>query len=315
MSLDGVSRIMRKKYEAIDTEKRKNISLLRNGFVVATASRFAGIGAIGTLVACETGGGIDASNKYLAQASGWDPVFGPPISRNRGSGTPRDFAGHMETNSNTPGMDYAVEMMTPVTAAAEGVVLKTYPNGGLTERAGNAVIVDHGNLWFTMYLHLAAVSVNEKAVVGRNTVLGYSGNSGTNAAGGAYAPHLHLGIMRLKESLDPNLFGHDGGQPRFWDGRFTMPYRKSGSARRILREAFSYYKGSSSSFVRNFVNPYVFSVESNAALFEALGSSQFRQDRDPLPVKFITSILEASKPPILTLPLPNPAHIDLYKFR
>ncbi len=91
-------------------------------------------------------------------------------------------------------MTYAVDLDmpagTPVTAAADGVVSAITWEAGLpaNKHLGDALIVyvDHGNGWFTRYVHLDGITVEVGQVVRQGEIIGYVGSTG------AEHPHLHF---------------------------------------------------------------------------------------------------------------------------
>lgn len=94
------------------------------------------------------------------------------------SGT--DFkAGH-------PGIDLSAPPGSAVFAADAGVVIFA---GWTGVGYGNAVLVDHGNGYQTLYGHLSQVSINCGASVKSGQVIGQSGSTG-NSTG----PHLHFEV-------------------------------------------------------------------------------------------------------------------------
>lgn len=106
----------------------------------------------------------------------------------------------------------AMENGVAVLAAAPGRVAAT--RDGMEDRpvtdetrdsirgreCGNAVRIDHGDGWQTLYCHMArgSVAVRDGDIVERGAVLGQIGLSGlTNA------PHVHLGVLRNGAVVDP----------------------------------------------------------------------------------------------------------------
>jgi murein DD-endopeptidase MepM/ murein hydrolase activator NlpD len=92
------------------------------------------------------------------------------------------------------GVDIAVKEGTPVVVTATGEV----SFAGWDQDFGNMIIIDHGNGFKTIYGHnqQLLVSVGEKTLKGRTIAL--SGNSGKSSA-----PHLHYGIIKDGEPVDP----------------------------------------------------------------------------------------------------------------
>lgn len=130
-------------------------------------------------------------------------------------GATRDFACGINSRDGHKGTDIAlldfdtIADGVAVYAAAPGVVLRTRDSmpddrlmRGVTSQnaCGNAVLVDHGSGWQTLYCHmrLGSVAVEPGDMVQPGDTLGYVGLSGqTNH------PHLHLTVMRDGKIVDP----------------------------------------------------------------------------------------------------------------
>ncbi|MEN9464200.1 MAG: hypothetical protein RL217_381 [Pseudomonadota bacterium] len=82
------------------------------------------------------------------------------------------------------GTDYAAPTGTPIKAAGDGKIIFAGRKGGY----GNAVVLQHGSRYQSLYAHLSSFNRNTK--VGRNVkqgqVIGYVGSTGL-----ATGPHLH----------------------------------------------------------------------------------------------------------------------------
>lgn len=82
----------------------------------------------------------------------------------------------------------------PIVAAKEGqVVLASYYSG-----YGNAVIVDHGGGYSTLYAHMSSFNTSNGAYVKQGAVIGYVGCTG-NCTG----DHLHFEVRVNGEPVDP----------------------------------------------------------------------------------------------------------------
>ena len=92
------------------------------------------------------------------------------------------------------GIDLAVSMDTPVSAAAAGTVI----TAEYKESYGNLVQIDHGYGIVTSYAHLDIIGVSVGQYVERGEVVAYSGNTG-NTTG----PHLHFEVVNNGEYLNP----------------------------------------------------------------------------------------------------------------
>jgi murein DD-endopeptidase MepM/ murein hydrolase activator NlpD len=86
------------------------------------------------------------------------------------------------------GVDYAAPAGTPVRAAGDGKVVFRGQRGGY----GNALVIQHGATYSTLYGHLAlfgrGIAVGTRVV--QDQVIGYVGKSGL-----ATAPHLHYEVL------------------------------------------------------------------------------------------------------------------------
>jgi murein DD-endopeptidase MepM/ murein hydrolase activator NlpD len=96
------------------------------------------------------------------------------------------------------GVDVALPVGTPLTAPADGVVVKkgNGPSGGVT------LILKHEDNRHTVYYHLQKPSHLAKgATVKRGELLGFSGNTGASTG-----PHLHMELRRSArwgDTVDP----------------------------------------------------------------------------------------------------------------
>ncbi len=82
------------------------------------------------------------------------------------------------------GIDLAAPTGTPIYAAQSGTVLSAGWNSG---GYGNAVIVDHGGGFATLYAHQSRIVASSGQSVDRGELIGYVGSTG-NSTG----PHLHF---------------------------------------------------------------------------------------------------------------------------
>ena len=102
-----------------------------------------------------------------------------------------DPAGHT-------GIDYALNLGTPVLAAADGKVIRA---ASLSTGYGTHVLLEHDDGLQTLYAHLASVSVHLGQRVKAGAEIGRSGSSG-NSTG----PHLHFELRKDGICVDPNPF-------------------------------------------------------------------------------------------------------------
>jgi hypothetical protein len=92
------------------------------------------------------------------------------------------------------GLDFRVPTGTPVDAMNDGTVLLARP----LYFEGNCVVLDHGQGFLTLYLHLSEFKVKEGETVKRGQVIGLSGGTGR-----ATGPHLHVAVRWQGTYLDP----------------------------------------------------------------------------------------------------------------
>jgi murein DD-endopeptidase MepM/ murein hydrolase activator NlpD len=83
------------------------------------------------------------------------------------------------------GSDLSVPPGTPVRPVAPGTIRQA----SFTERNGNYIVIEHNSLMQSRYLHLDSISVNVGQHSDRDSIIGYSGNTGRSTG-----PHLHFEI-------------------------------------------------------------------------------------------------------------------------
>lgn len=92
------------------------------------------------------------------------------------------------------GLDYRVSTGTPVQAMNDGTVLLAR----FLYFEGNCVVIDHGQGFLTLYLHLSEIKVKEGDPVKSGQEIGLSGGTGR-----ATGPHLHVAVRWQGTYLDP----------------------------------------------------------------------------------------------------------------
>lgn len=103
----------------------------------------------------------------------------------------------VSVNITHKGTDFRAPTGTEIFAINDGVVTMSQH----MTVYGNTVVIDHGGLIESLYMHLSELKVKVGDKVKRGQVIGYSGSTGY-----AEAPHLHLSIRINKVSIDPLLF-------------------------------------------------------------------------------------------------------------
>ena len=93
------------------------------------------------------------------------------------------------------GIDIPGNIGDPIYAADGGRVARSgwWPGG-----FGNAVKIDHGNGYSTMYAHMSAIEVSVGQEVGKGQLIGHIGNTGRS-----FGAHLHLAVQQNGRYLNP----------------------------------------------------------------------------------------------------------------
>ncbi len=141
--------------------------------------------------------GVKIKQDYLSRVTPtreWDGNFTAPADAAISDvfGSQRIFNG--KANSPHLGLDFRVPTGTPVAAMNSGTVLLArflYYEGGF-------VVIDHGQGFLTLYLHLSEFKVKEGDQVKRGQIVGLSGGTGR-----ATGPHLHVAVRWQGTYLDP----------------------------------------------------------------------------------------------------------------
>jgi len=122
-----------------------------------------------------------------AAGSGWSGSLTWPIDSRDLPAEQRFRPGHAAIDINAP-------EGTAVYAAESGTVVWA---GFSLLGGGSKVILSHGNLWRTHYVHLSDVAVGCGQFVAQGSLIGYSGQTGTSW------PHLHFAVNQAGQSFDP----------------------------------------------------------------------------------------------------------------
>ncbi len=134
----------------------------------------------------------NASAGYVAAAN--PGYFALPLEKYR---VTSEFGWRAWSNSYHSGIDLATASGTPIKAAAAGVVTYTGWYGG----GGNTVIVNHGNGFRTVYMHMSEFGTTVGKQVAQGEVIGYVGSTG-NSTG----PHLHFNIEINEQPVNPRYY-------------------------------------------------------------------------------------------------------------
>jgi Peptidase family M23 len=124
----------------------------------------------------------------------WSGNFRAPVNStaSEGFGTRRTFNGKLASIHR--GLDYHAPEGTPIRAANAGTVVLAQE----LFYEGNCVILDHGEQFMTLYMHLSNIEVAPGETVKQGQQIGLSG-----ATGRATGPHLHVAVRWQGAYLDP----------------------------------------------------------------------------------------------------------------
>ena len=117
------------------------------------------------------------------------PVEAPPTDS---FGMTRVF--NEELTSEHRGTDFPVKEGMPVVSSNSGTVVLARE----LFYEGNCVVVDHGQHFLTIYMHLSKIQVREGQKVRKRQRLGLSG-----ATGRVTGPHFHMGVRWEGSYIDP----------------------------------------------------------------------------------------------------------------
>ena len=131
---------------------------------------------------------------HLIAAPQWSGDFVTPVKAK-----PTDSFGmtrlfNEERTSTHRGTDFPVNEGAPVVVSNSGTVVLAKE----LFYEGNCVIVDHGQRFFTIYMHLSKIDVKAGDKLRKGDRLGLSGQTGRVSG-----PHLHMGVRWNGAYLDP----------------------------------------------------------------------------------------------------------------
>ncbi len=131
---------------------------------------------------------------HLITTPQWSGDFVTPVQAKatKSFGMTRMF--NEELTSTHRGTDFPINEGSPVVVSNSGTVVLASE----LFYEGNCVIVDHGQRFFTIYMHLSKIGVNVGDKLRKGERLGLSGQTGR-----VTGPHLHLGVRWNGAYLDP----------------------------------------------------------------------------------------------------------------
>ena len=102
------------------------------------------------------------------------------------------------------GVDYGAPRGTPVWAIASGKVT----GAGWMGPCGKGVTLRHMNDYESVYCHLSSISVGNGQRVNQKQMIGRVGNTGRSTG-----PHLHFGVKKRGQWMDPLKLKYEPGKP------------------------------------------------------------------------------------------------------
>lgn len=134
---------------------------------------------------------------YVTSEYGLRDTYVNGINVTKKNGVPQSLHAAIDLSNSNP-------YNTKLYAAAAGKVAAIFYDGG----GGNQVVIHHNIIengksvkYTTYYCHLSSISVKEKQIVSKDTVVGYMGSTG-NSSG----PHLHFGMANGHWFTDYNYY-------------------------------------------------------------------------------------------------------------
>jgi murein DD-endopeptidase MepM/ murein hydrolase activator NlpD len=136
----------------------------------------------------------DARSRNAQAHPEWAGNFVAPVSSevSEAFGTSRTFNGKLATVHR--GTDFRAPMGTPVHSSNAGEVVLARE----LYYEGNCVVIDHGQGFMTLYMHLSKFEVKEGDEVEKGQTIALSGGTGR-----VTGPHLHMSVRWSGEYLDP----------------------------------------------------------------------------------------------------------------
>jgi murein DD-endopeptidase MepM/ murein hydrolase activator NlpD len=166
--------------------------------------------ATGCIVGDDPSAGDSASRSRAKSLLPWTAFQEFTVSQGHNTGS--------HIGSGSWAWDFAMPVGTPVLAAHDGTVRAVKGSstvGGCAEsfaEQANYVVIDQGNGYESLYLHLRGATVAAGRKVKRGEVVGYSGETGW-----ACGPHLHFQIQRSPTAGGTTGWYNESIHDFFWD--------------------------------------------------------------------------------------------------
>jgi len=179
------------KYSDLATDLAKNVDILNKQLVIQSKS-------LDEVVVS-----AKEKEKMLAHLPAIQPVANKNLHR-LSSGFGTRIHPILKIGKLHKGIDFAASVGTPIYATADGKVTVAGRHGGY----GNAVVINHGYGYETLYGHMSRVKVAAGKQVKRGDIIGYVGSSGLSTG-----PHLHYEVHKDGQPVDPVSFFYQDVSP------------------------------------------------------------------------------------------------------
>jgi murein DD-endopeptidase MepM/ murein hydrolase activator NlpD len=160
--------------------------------------------SIGTAAACE----MPAAEAGKSPLQTLRPVVGEDVRLTAGFGMRQHPILQMQRLHT--GVDWAAPTGTQVIAAGAGRVVEAGPRG----EYGNAILIDHGAGWQTLYGQLSRIEVKQGDCVAAAAPIGKVGSTGLSSG-----PHLHYEVRRDGKPIDPMKVALQSAPPEAGDNK------------------------------------------------------------------------------------------------
>ena len=151
------------------------------------------------------------SASSLSAASAPNTIYSPVDISKINTGYPFGAPKTGGRSGTHKGTDFSVPTGTPVTAVADGIVIKAGSNGSAY---GNSVLVDMGNGYYYQFNHLSDWGVKAGDTVKAGDIICKSGNTGSNNTGAHLEIEVYQGSPDYGNQIDPvAYFGWGDAEP------------------------------------------------------------------------------------------------------
>lgn len=179
------------KYSDLATDLAKNVDILNKQLVIQSKS-------LDEVVVS-----AKEKEKMLSHLPAIQPVANKNLHR-LSSGFGMRIHPILKIGKLHKGIDFAASVGTPIYATADGKITVAGRHGGY----GNAVVINHGYGYETLYGHMSRVKVAAGKQVKRGDIIGYVGSSGLSTG-----PHLHYEVHKDGQPVDPVSFFYQDVSP------------------------------------------------------------------------------------------------------